>query len=412
MRILAYTSPARGHLNPMMGALLACRERGAEIHVRTLASAVPDVRRAGLVAEAIDPRIEAIELDDHEERSPLAAAKRTYVVWGARAPHEVPDLRGAIDEVRPDALLVDTTTFGARAAAETAGLPWVESRPFLLEEPAPGIPPFGFGLRPRTDLLGRTRDRIMGAVMGRFERTAVLSTVNAGRQAAGLAPLDHPSEAYGRADRSLYFSAPPFEYARPPLPGVVAVGASEWEPPAEEDLEELDLLDDRPLVLVVCSSEYQNDGAIAVAALEGLTDRYQVVVTSAGVDPSGLEPRGGAVVRRFLPHGPLLERASVVVCHGGMGITQKALAAEVPVVVVPWGRDQLDVAMHVDVADAGVVVPRKKLTAARLADAVATASTKAEGARRVSAGYRATGGSEKAAEVILSLASAGATVVR
>jgi len=37
-------------------------------------------------------------------------------------------------------------------------------------------------------------------------------------------------------------------------------------------------------------------------------------------------------VVRYIAHDAVLERAACVVCHGGMGITQKALAAGVPVV--------------------------------------------------------------------------------
>jgi hypothetical protein len=39
-----------------------------------------------------------------------------------------------------------------------------------------------------------------------------------------------------------------------------------------------------------------------------------------------------------------------------MGITQKALAAGVPVCVIPFGRDQLEVARHVEIAGAGTRV--------------------------------------------------------
>ncbi len=46
-----------------------------------------------------------------------------------------------------------------------------------------------------------------------------------------------------------------------------------------------------------------------------------------------------ACVERFGPHGPILRRAAAVVCHGGMGVTQRTLAAGVPVCVVPFGRD-------------------------------------------------------------------------
>ncbi len=57
-------------------------------------------------------------------------------------------------------------------------------------------------------------------------------------------------------------------------------------------------------------------------------------------------------VERFVQHGPILARAAVAVTHGGMGATQKALSAGVPCVVVPFGRDQLEVAARVKHANA------------------------------------------------------------
>ena len=402
MKVLAYTSPARGHLNPMMGPLLELARRGAEVHVRTLASAVGAVRTAGLDGEPIDPAIEAIEMDDHAQRGQIAKGKRNMAVWGERAPLEVEDLRRAIADVGPAVALIDTTTFGAMAVAEAAGLRWAESRPFLLDEPAPGIPPFGLGLRPRGGLVGRVRDGFFGIIAGRFDAKNQMPVVNAGREAAGLPPVRKVSEMRNRAPLTLYFTAEPFEYARPLPSGLVMVGAASWDEPA--GLPPLPA-DDRPLVLVACSSEFQDDGEIARAALAGLTDRYRVVVTSAGVDPAALEPRGGAVIERFLPHSELLPRAAVTVCHGGMGITQKSLAHGVPVCVVPWGRDQLDVAARVEEAGAGAILPRKRLSPERLAAAVDRALECGAGAARVKAGYEATGGSATAADALEDLAS-------
>lgn len=405
MKVLAYTSPARGHLHPMMGVLRVLHARGAEVHVRTMEPCVEGVRAAGIACEPIDPRIEACVMDDHEAGTQLAAGKRGYEVWGRRARHEVADLRRAVAAVSPDVVLVDTTTMGAKAAAEADGLRWAESRPFLIDDPAPGVPPFGLGLRPRADLAGRVRDAVLTRVADRFDDKARLPAVNAGREAAGLAPLASAAAARHRAPLTLYFTAEPFEYRRPPIDGVLPVGPCDWDPGGTLDL----ALDGRPLVLVACSSEFQDDGEIAAAALRGLTDRYQVVVTCAGVDPASLPHVEGATVARILPHGPLLDRAAVTVCHGGMGITQRSLSRGVPVVVVPWGRDQLDVAAHVAEADAGVVLPRKRLSPERLAAAVAGAAEKTAGARAVAAGYAATGGAERAADALTELAGTGAT---
>lgn len=386
----------------MMGPLLELRRRGAEVHVRTLAAGVEAVREAGLECEPIDPAIEAVEMDDHTRRLRLAAAERSLAVWGERAPLDAADFAAALAAIEPDLALVDTSTLGAQAVAEREGIPWAESRPFLLEDVVPGFPPLGFGWRPKGGSLGRARDRAGALFSALADRRLRLPGYNAGRRAAGLPELGSMAAARYRAPLTLYFTARPFEYPRPTPASVLMVGAATWDPPAELPREIPD--DDRPLALVTCSSEFQDDSAIAAAALEGMSGRWRLVVTTAGFDPARLPRRGDAVVARHLPHRPLLERASVVVCHGGMGITQKALAHGVPVCVVPWGRDQLDVAAHVEQAGAGVRLPRRRLSPARLAAAAAAAEGRASGAARVMQGYKATGGSGSAAEALESLA--------
>jgi UDP:flavonoid glycosyltransferase YjiC (YdhE family) len=402
VKVLAYTSPARGHLNPMMGPLLELAARGAEVHVRTLAAAVEAVRAEGLACEPIDPRVEAIAMDDHRAGSRLSAGRRAFEVWAERALPEAADFEAALAAVGPDLALVDTTTYGAKAVAEREGLAWAESRPFFLEEPSPGVPPFGFALRPKAGLRGRARDAFCGMLSGRFGEKARLPAVNAGRRAAGLAPLGSMAEAWHRGGRTLYFTAFPFEYPRSLPPQVLMVGPGTWDPPQPLPFD-LDG-DERPLALVTCSSEFQDDGAIAAAALAGLGREWRVVATTAGVDPATLPAAEGAVVERFLPHRPLLERAAVAVCHGGMGITQKALSHGVPVCVVPWARDQLDVAAHVAEARAGTVLSRRNLSPTCLAAAVRSALACAPGAARVKAGYEATGGSATAADALEALA--------
>ncbi len=107
-----------------------------------------------------------------------------------------------------------------------------------------------------------------------------------------------------------------------------------------------------------------------------------------------------ARVERFVTHRPVLERAACVVCHGGMGITQKALASGVPVCVVPFGRDQFEVARHVEVADAGTRLPASRLRPERLRSAVREAMGKKDGAERIAAAFASAGGPGAATEAL------------
>jgi MGT family glycosyltransferase len=182
------------------------------------------------------------------------------------------------------------------------------------------------------------------------------------------------------------------------------VGPCCWEPPSDPPawLERLK----RPLVLVTTSSEFQDDGHLVRTALDALAEEdVDVVATLPAAELSGGVP-ANARVERFIPHGALLERAVCAVTHGGAGATQKALASGVPVCVVPFGRDQLEVARRVEVADAGTRLPAPKLNPERLRRQIRLAMTKTEGARRVAAGYAATGGASAAADALEDLARA------
>jgi UDP:flavonoid glycosyltransferase YjiC (YdhE family) len=83
-----------------------------------------------------------------------------------------------------------------------------------------------------------------------------------------------------------------------------------------------------------------------------------------------------------------------------MGVTQKALAHGVPVVAVPFGRDQPEVARRVEVAQAGVRLPARKLSGPRLRRAVNEAIALRPGAERIGAAFAAAGGPAAAADAI------------
>ena len=397
-RILAYTSPARGHLFPIVPVLEKLRARGHEVALRTLASQVDAMRALGFDAAPIDPAIEAIEHDDYRARTPLGAQKRSMRTFGERAEHDANDMRRAIDELSPGALLVDINAWGASAVAEKRGLPWAAWCPYPLPIPSRDAPPFGLGLRPARGPLARVRDALLRPVtVGTLERT-VAPWVNGTREREGLPPLDDMVEAFSAPPLLLYMTAEPFEYPRSDWPANVRlVGPCDWDPPAEPPAW-LDGIDE-PIVLVTTSSEFQDDGRLVRCALEALADEpVHVVATLPSADPTAFEATPNSHVLPFAPHAPILDRAACAITHGGMGATQKALARGVPVCVVPFGRDQLEVARRVEVAGAGARLPAKRLDSSRLRDAVSAAMRCGAGARRVADGYRATGGAAAAAD--------------
>lgn len=410
-RVLAYTTPARGHLFPITPVLDALRARGHEIAVRTLASQVELCRARGFDAAPIDPAIEAIEHDDFTARTPMAALRRGLAVFNARAPHDAADLRRAIDEERPDALIVDVNAWGALAAAEASGLPWATFCPYPLPIPSRDTPPFGPGFAPARGPLGRLRDRLLSPVIAGGHARQVLPPINAIRAQHELAPVTGTRQLLAGAPLTLYMTAEPFEYPRSDWPASVRmVGPCSWDPPAAAP-PWLDAIE-QPIVLVTTSSEFQDDGRLVRTALEALAgEDVHVVATLPAQDPGGFTVPANATLDRFVPHSAVLPRAVCAITHGGMGATQKALSHGVPVCVVPFGRDQLEVARRVEVAGAGTRLPASRLRADRLAGAVRRARACGDGARRVAAGYEATGGAAAAAaafEALLARTPVGA----
>jgi MGT family glycosyltransferase len=372
--------------------------------VYTLASEVDRLHGLGFAAFPLNSAVEDRTLDDWQANSPLGALRATMQTFIDRARHDGPALLGAIHKHQPDGLLVDINAWGAISAAETAGLPWATWCPYFLPVPSRDAPPFGLGLPPAQGPLGRVRDHLLRFIIMR-EYNRALPALNAARSSLGAPVLKAAIEIYLRAPLLLYLTAEPFEYPRSDWHSSVRmVGPGLWDPsvPAPEWLKNVD----KPLVLVTCSSEFQNDRKIIEAALQGLADEELfVVVTTASIDPTSFKAPPNARIERFLPHGPLLERAACVVCHGGMGITQKALAAGVPPVVVPFGRDQMEVARHLQVAGGGVSLQKGKLRPDRLQQVVQGAMQMKAGAQRLAEAFRKAGGAAAAADAVEALHS-------
>jgi MGT family glycosyltransferase len=263
------------------------------------------------------------------------------------------DVRKELERRPAAALLTELLLFGPQVAAEAAGIPYVVLNPTVNVVPAPGVPPFGLGLMPAMDEAGRRRDEELGAMMLAAWDEG-LPALNAARAEQGLEPLEHALDQGRTAARVLVMTSRAFDFIGPLPPTVVHVGprlhdaswAGEWEAPPGED----------PLVLVGLSSDYQDQGDLLrrIAAALGTLPVRAVLTTGNGIDPVSIEAPANVQVVKAAPHSAVLREAALAVTHGGHGVTIKSLAAGVPLVCLPMGRDQLDIAARVVHAGAGV----------------------------------------------------------
>ncbi len=226
----------------------------------------------------------------------------------------VPRLREAIQEWRPDLVVRESAEFGAAVAAELHEVPQIR---------------VGIGL----------------AEMERYILGVVQSNVDTLRRSYGLS-------APNRYGETPYYTLFPAGLEEAPFP------ASRFRDPAWVRSTGGDAF------------VYVTFGSVAGAlpmvtrvygeVMEAVAGLHAEVLLTIGhaADPDVVgTPPPNVRVERWVDQNDVLSRATVVVCHGGGGTTLGALAAGVPLVVVPlFSSDQYINARRVAATGAGVNV--------------------------------------------------------
>jgi UDP:flavonoid glycosyltransferase YjiC (YdhE family) len=149
------------------------------------------------------------------------------------------------------------------------------------------------------------------------------------------------------------------------------VGPLIWEAPSEniEYLEE----PGKPWVLVTLSSQEQDDIPLADETLRVLSQQEVRVALTIGRGHQSTELKAvpaNVRIGQYIPHSRVLERSILMVSHAGHGSVMKALWYGVPMVLVPWGRDQPGVAARTEHLGVAKVVARNQLADGSLANAI------------------------------------------
>jgi len=305
-------------------------------------------------------------LKEREARTTLGAFARVRdrVMFGP-ARLFCRDITEELGREPADVVVADTLVLSALSAAEAAGVPAVllVHGPYPL--PRPGVPPVGTGFLPPRGRLGRLRDRAAGSLTTRLFRTG-LPALNQARAELGLGALHDPGELAATASRVLVCTSPGYDFAAGSVPGNVRyVGpqlddadGGTWDDPWAGP-------DQRPLVLVGFSSTVmgQEDLLQGAAGALGRLPVRALVTTGPAVDPAVIRAPRNVLVRRWVRHADVLPSCSAVLTHGGHGTVIKALAAGVPLVIAPLGRDQPGNAARVIHAGAGLRVRKTASTA-------------------------------------------------
>lgn len=352
MKVVVVAGPDPGHAFPAIALCLRFLAAGDTPTLLTGRQWLDTARAAGVDAVLLDG------LDPEGADDDADAGAKIHQRAARMAVLNTPGIRA----LAPDLVLSDVITACGGMAAELLGVPWIEVDPHPLYLPSKGLPPVGSGLAPGTGLRGRARDAILRALTARSIRVGnrhrAVARVGIGLPASDPGPL-----------RRLIATLPALEVPRPDWPAeAVVVGPLHFEPTGA-------VLTPPPgpgpLVMVAPSTASTGAAGLAELALtalgpgRGLPDGLRVAVSRLG--GSDVEVPSWAVVG-LGRQDELLAHADLLVCGGGHGIVAKALLHGVPLVTVPGGGDQWEIANRVVRQGSGQLI--RPLTAEALTTAV------------------------------------------
>lgn len=377
MTLLVISPDYASHLLPLATLATAWQQRGEDVVVATGPATDPIVQRfgyrrvdlplgrganAGIIRTAQQQADEAASLEGfftatrHGMIPTLlyqARERLTDLMWQpedrARATLAV------IEDVAPDAILVDHLAFSARLALHTAGIPYgdvVLGHPSALPVSSEvyGFPPvWPASFSPDPNELHTLRDVCL-EVSARF--TAQWNEV-ARRLDPGSRGVEDAFATHG--ERVLYNY--PGELTRTDgraLPPHVFLGSTRRAEPADDEVDAW-LAADEPFVYVSFGSFLSVRGDVLARVAEALRRvGVRAAISTGATDPVelGTIPETW-LVREYLPQVRLLDHAAAAVTHGGNNSVTEAVGAGVPLLVLPFSTDQFAGAAAIEREDVG-----------------------------------------------------------
>ena len=279
------------------------------------------------------------------------------------------DVISTVRESPVDAILADGLP-GILIGAHATRRPTAALVAQTYVRPTPGLPLLGTGWSPGHGFLVKARDKVIPKVAARL-LTPTLPRLNAVIERYELLPLDNVFELYDRCSRVLVMTSPSFDFSAPQLPANVRYVGPQLDDPDWAASAKWQRKGSEPLVLVATSSIYQDQVDLLARIAAGLRQLpvRAVLTTGRAVDPAKIQAGANVEVLQTAPHARVLREASVVVTHAGHGTVLKALAAGVPLVCIPMGRDQKDNTVRVLRLGAGIRLS-KKSTPTQIAAAI------------------------------------------
>jgi UDP:flavonoid glycosyltransferase YjiC (YdhE family) len=333
VRILFSGRPAYGHLYPLMPLAFAARDAGHEVHFGTGEAFIEKVSALGFPTHKVGISLVEAEEEARRRHGGDDVAELNITMFTDVLPRAtLADIEPLIAELRPDLVIYENTDVGAAAAARDAGIPFV------------------------SHVIGRS--------------TAMSVVERASARFGWLWGDDVPADPMnGDACIDIWPDGLRDE-GTTTIPTLFRLRPVPWNEPGTLPA----WLDgrDRPLVYLTLGTIAFGATAALRAAIDGLSRLpVDVLVARGPGDPAALgEVPDNVHVTGFVPQSEVLQRADLIVHHGGSGTVLGALSAGLPQLVLPQGADQFANAEAVETANAGRALFDEQVTADAVEDRV------------------------------------------
>jgi MGT family glycosyltransferase len=392
MKILFASTPATGHINPLLAIVRMLRAEGHEITFLTGSAFRTRIENSGAKFVSLQGRAD-FDGQDLLSVAPELKDIRPGLEWFRVAierifvdslPAQHQGLIQALEECQADVIIGDDMFFGVLPmllGSQSKRPPIVLcGTSFLHLAREDGAPNF-LGLPPATT----DEQRHQYAAIAReydegVDRPSLLS-LNKALNALGLGPVSVPlfHSVVELADAYMQLSVPRFEFPRQIPHSVHFVGTPPIVPgqaPLPPWAHELD--GSRKVVLVTQGTfANHNLGLLIAPTLAALaTEPDVLVVATTGGRPVDAIPGdvpSNARVASFLPFEWLLPHVDVLVTNGGYGSVNQAMSFGIPLVTAGMTEDKADVNARVAWSGVGLNLATNEPTQEALRAAVRTA---------------------------------------
>ena len=279
-----------------------------------------------------------------------------------------------IDEVRPDAIIVDHLAFSARLALAAGGVSYAD---VVLGHPS-ALPVGGevYGYPPDWPAAFSPGEGELRSLRALCEEVSASFTAEWNAALAELAPHVPASRSAFEEHGDLVLLNYPAELSPADrtalLPPHVFLGSAVRDELADAHVASWIASSDEPFVYVSFGSFLSVRGDVLARVAEALRSLgVRAAIATGATDPAELgELPEGWLVRGFLPQVTLLRSAAAAVNHGGNNSVTESLTYGVPLVVLPFSTDQFAGAAAIERAGFGVSLAPNTATSAELAAAI------------------------------------------